>query len=532
MKKMKMTRSLLAACSVVALSVALSGCLHSGDDDKTTTTAPPPPKSPVSYASDLNQSVMDLATLSAAGTEEGSALMMAKKYSEMIGTLATDGNSLTAMENAQMVLDAKADLEDAISAAMAMKMAAKKAMDDLPDDADPAVAELLDHAIMEAETAIEAAEGVLNGDDLMMYVDMVTGGEDADPMGTPASVGKDVAMALAGALGPADRAASSRVHHGALSPGMDIAAANKHMYDDAEGMTWEMIVGADNVMMMRLGAMNAEVQAASIAGMNARESITDIDLAALPDGDGAPGMYMGIPGTVYCLGTTCVVDGDDNLKGDWYFSPDEAMVYYTKAAGKTMYSPEQYAMYGHWLTVSTGEPDVEGQVTVNTYAKRAGGGTEMGNWDAADPSSENPGMRDATATYSGKAAGRSVHKTLDVDGGVDDIQSGRFMADVELTAYFGGKPMLGGTVDGFMSPDNPGAVDSSWMVTLEKMAVVDGGVDGGVTKATGQAGKWEASSYGDGDGDSDMLRPIGIYGGFTADFTDGHVAGAFATRKQ
>ena len=36
MKKTKLTRSLLAACSIVALSVALSGCLHSGDDDEMT----------------------------------------------------------------------------------------------------------------------------------------------------------------------------------------------------------------------------------------------------------------------------------------------------------------------------------------------------------------------------------------------------------------------------------------------------------------------------------------------------------------
>ena len=34
MKKTKLTRSLLAACSIVALSVALSGCLHSSGDDE------------------------------------------------------------------------------------------------------------------------------------------------------------------------------------------------------------------------------------------------------------------------------------------------------------------------------------------------------------------------------------------------------------------------------------------------------------------------------------------------------------------
>ena len=33
MKKTKLTRSLLAACSIVALSTVMYGCVHSGGDD-------------------------------------------------------------------------------------------------------------------------------------------------------------------------------------------------------------------------------------------------------------------------------------------------------------------------------------------------------------------------------------------------------------------------------------------------------------------------------------------------------------------
>ena len=48
MKKSKVTRSLLATCSIVALSVVLSGCLHSSDDTAATTpTEPPPTTEPV-----------------------------------------------------------------------------------------------------------------------------------------------------------------------------------------------------------------------------------------------------------------------------------------------------------------------------------------------------------------------------------------------------------------------------------------------------------------------------------------------------
>ena len=31
--------------------------------------------------------------------------------------------------------------------------------------------------------------------------------------------------------------------------------------------------------------------------------------------------YMGIPGSIYCLATTCNVDDDGNLGAGWYFAP-------------------------------------------------------------------------------------------------------------------------------------------------------------------------------------------------------------------
>ena len=44
MKKTKVTRSLLAACSIVALSAVMYGCVHDGDD--------PPPVDPATVDSD------------------------------------------------------------------------------------------------------------------------------------------------------------------------------------------------------------------------------------------------------------------------------------------------------------------------------------------------------------------------------------------------------------------------------------------------------------------------------------------------
>ena len=48
----------------------------------------------------------------------------------------------------------------------------------------------------------------------------------------------------------------------------------------------------------------------------------------------------------------------------------------------------------------------------------------------------------------------------------------------------------------------------------------------GTTTASGQDGQWSAQGYGE-----QMERPVGIFGGFNAHFTDGHAAGAYATRK-
>ena len=70
-------------------------------------------------------------------------------------------------------------------------------------------------------------------------------------------------------------------------------------------------------------------------------------------------------------------------------------------------------------------------------------------------------------------------------------------------------------------------MDSSWTVTLTETASAGGTVAAGVADASGQDGTWEATSYGEAG-----MRPAGIYGGFNAHFTDGHVAGAYGTRKQ
>ena len=69
-------------------------------------------------------------------------------------------------------------------------------------------------------------------------------------------------------------------------------------------------------------------------------------------------------------------------------------------------------------------------------------------------------------------------------------------------------------------------IDSGWTVELERKALpAVGDFDDGKTVATGRDGVWSATAYG-----TAGSRPTGIFGGFNAHFSDGHAAGAYATR--
>ena len=507
-------------------------------------------------ATALDDSTSTLMTRAGGAGMEGSALHTAGKYSTMFSTLASDGNSRTASMNARKVLDARRMLMDARRDAGAKRAAAVEARTGLADD-DP-LAALLDGAITRADAQIGKAVSVLDGDDLKRHVEAVTGTGPGDMM-TAADRGRRVARAVATALAPAsaDSGAGTRVRHGTGAPADTIPAANRYSMSDATGRTFAMIAGEGNLVDMRVhagavgGARTRAVKAASFAGMPLASITSGAPAAgdAIADGaEYATAHFRGIDGVVFCAGA-CAVEGEtgsETLKGGWYFAPTRPTAYYVKAAddpatpevdeSRSYVEDTTYATWGHWLTVAG-----NGAATVHTFARSpttSGAPDHPGSWAAADPASEDAGMRMSTATYSGRAAGRSVHRTLDPDGAVTDIQSGRFTADVLLTARFGGTPMLGGTVSNFMSEDNPGAVDSSWTVTLVETGAAGGTVTagtssrgdsatGGHATAPGANGTWSATSYGEAG-----MRPAGIYGGFNAHFTDGHVAGAWATRRR
>ena len=519
----------------------------------------------------LRDKVDDLTPIAAGAVDTaGSALKMAKDASEKIGTEASDGDSMVAMNNAAAVLKAQSDLKAAIDAAKMARKAAMDAKDALGEDGDADVIDTLEAAIEDADEAIEDAEEILSGTALAGYVAEVTGGADADPQGTPTSIGEAVAKAVAMALGPtvpeggspAANGAGLRVEHVSALADVNapdntraadnpVAKANKYeaVSRDPGSKTWEMIVGdgvtekAVNNVPTKVASWDSEMAALV---RDRTTAIANNDGAYTTVTDGIEVSYMGIPGTAWCLGTDCEVesntDGDKMLTGSWYFTPESMTAHYKKAADAEVYTADDlFATYGHWLVVddsddtSTTDVNEVGQVHVLTYAYTGTPATTNDGWLESAPGTPVSEQ----ATYSGTAAGRSVHKVSDEDVNITEIHSSRFTAKVALTAKFGATaPMLGGRVWDFQS-DNPNAVDEDWTVTLKEAAVTGGGVTAavGVTEATGQDGTWSAVSYGgrvDDAGTTDVnefRRPVGIYGGFNAHFTDGHVAGAYATRK-
>ena len=498
----------------------------------------------------------------AAGTAADDAVEEADDYSMKLDVASVKGDSSVAKANAEKVLQADADVDQAVMNAEAAKAdaeAAKTAAEAIPDGTDgkTEVIAALNEAIKAAEAQIAATKAIdtgKNADDsvnadgvkLRTAVQRVTG-DDEDDVKTPTDKGEEVAMAVGGALLPTvpDTVADATTHDGtarrvehyatptALSGATGLPAVEDRTFhdNDSSGMTWAEIVGAANIVMERVGTDNAVRSLAPISG-TAADIDTDLTNTGGTAGDGvyadgfttAASTYMGIPGDVFCLGGTagCSVDADGNLMGGWYFSPTStSAVYLAATAPATGYVEDTgFAQWGHWLAVDS----TTGDVTVHTYATT---GANIGDLNIGVSTATG---QDETATYTGSAAGMSVHKTFDSDGEQTSINSGAFTATASLTARFGTAPMLKGTISGF---EGGAHIDSGWSVELQETALnATAGFDAvGVAKGSGQAGDWSTQGYGPTPVDGANQRPTGFFGNFEAHFTDGHASGAYVTRK-
>ena len=531
-----------ATITVAGLDIKCSAgpCQVDVNDNGTITTtgtimvaaamAPPvPPVPPVANLTALFAAAQDASDAAAmAGKDAMAAETAATKAAMMLTTTETGGESKKAMTNAQTILDARDQAARAVKdAEMALADAEKAEMDAMEvAEGHPqksALMKAVEAAVKAAEAQVKAAKMVRDGTRIRNAATEVTGGPQGK--GTPRSVANSVGMDIAAALAVGAARGGTRIVYGAPAPAPAVAAAHKFETDNHQGMTWGMIVGEDNVRKERLGAANALRMVASVAGMTAADVDTDVDATGGVNGTNKyadaytsdTSFYMGVPGDIFCLGMDCEVDANGKLKGSWYFSPTSETAYYQKMEDDPLTLVDEsltyegevlYASYGHWLTVSGTD------WTVNTFANFAAtNATDLTTVGTAT------NMLPNKATYSGMAAGMSVRKMGTGTSATTD--SGRFTADVELTASFGAAPTVLGTIDNFVGD----AAGAGWSVNLESVTLATTSTDG-VATGSGRDGVWSATAY----GTDAAKRPAGILGGFTAHFADGSAAGAFATR--
>ena len=438
-------------------------------------------------------------------------------------TASAKGDSMMAMENAQTVLDARDETKQAVmdaeQAKTDLEMAQTEAMA-LPDDAERAsLLTAIGNAITAVEEQVEMAEESRDSDGLKNALNAVEYGLTTfEP--TPTSKAREasyygdlVAEAIDEIVNPI-LTTGTQYPTGAVPTGTALVEATDvvNMTDNRMGMTFDMIVGEDKLMNMRIDRTGdsaqdsgtKEVMAASFAGMKliditeaaanqnlARPTVpsptADVEVA---DGNQYSGNYMGIAGTVFCAGDDCKVvtevaddpattGADENealnastLVGSWYFAPDDAKETYTKAEDATDYSLEMdFVDFGYWFRVTTSD----GTIALNVLSAIPTGRASAGSPAIAASPDPETGKPEGSAEYEGDAVGLSVYKPDDDnDGDRDFIRSGSFTATVNLKAYFGStNPNISGTVSDF----DGNAVNKAWTVQLDEVAISDAVAD-------------------------------------------------------
>ena len=549
---------LAGICFAAAFALAACGG-GGGSGTSMTPTEPPPPAGPT--ADSITVDAADaLVMAQAAGKAAMDAEDNAIKYAGMLGPASVKGESMTAEMNAQMILDAQdavkmavMNAETALDDAKAAKMAAEALPEDDPGRAGAIAA--AEAAIAAANTHMKAAQAILDKnplqtdgttpttevDSLKEAVAKVTNpAGDAtapDPAKTPKDAGEAVATAIRDAIDTNAEIGTTAV------PATPAAATDVVMtMENRQAKTWAMIVGEDDVMKMRIATTATdtdEVDVASVTGMTAADlHATSLTATGGTGGGNAyadgfqtdnAGTYKGIPGTVVCGGDDCKVgvaaDGEANvgkLLGSWYFTPRFPKETYVMPANANSYTAEtDYATYGYWFQVAA-----NGAVTVNTVAGR---GTPADGTAAPTTTGNVIGAAtddlELSASYTGTATGISAVQTFS-SGGQTSIKSGSFTADVRLDATFGPAARISGRVWNFQ-----GDAVGAWTVMLTQPETgadfVNAGMTAGVAKGGGDDGVWTAIPH----GPDDAKRPTGIFGRFNAHFSNGHAAGAYATRK-
>ena len=241
------------------------------------------------------------------------------------------------------------------------------------------------------------------------------------------------------------------------------------------------------------------------------------------DESAVEGMFNGVPGTFACPTGTCTVRTDKDgeiasLVGTWTFTPSAVDTGDDPHMVAGVVADTDYLDFGYWLNTVENE-DGETTYVANTFFR---GQDEYGSVQAVEGS----------ATYEGGAAGLFTQQEFSSDGMGTLIGAGRFTANANLVASFGGGGVpaddhftVKGAITNFMHDGDP--IDATWRVSL----------DGTISQNTGTfanpGNSVSGRFYGD-DTAVDNVEPLptGVAGEFNATFSNGHVIGVFGATKQ
>ena len=541
MKKTKLTRSLLAACSIVALSAVMYGCAHTDSgpsqdelDAANEATAAAAAKADVDAAAAAT-AAEEAAAASATAAEEAAAASAtaAEEAAAAAATAAEEAAaaSATAAEEAAAASATAAEEAAAASAtaaeeaaaaaataaddAEAARQAAQDEADRLQGEADDAAAKA---AVAKAEGLFKAIRAAVKADVADDYVFSFAEDEDGVPgpgLNSPVLDGdeadKDKPLKLADSLLVTSR-------------GMDTMVAFDEHFMDSEDGRLELVSLTHEAM-----AMADRFPETGTVTYGTESDTTEAFIF--------PGTMMGAAGKFHCTETTandCTIsktaDGYSFMMEKWYFTAD---------VGETVTLPDDdYTGYGWWAH----KTDV-GAFVVDAFTVASTGASRI----AAD--AEPVG----TATYEGGAAGKFAIDNRPLG---TTLEAGHFTATATLTADFDENVAgvdgnsISGTVDQFVANDveRPG-----WEVTLGATDITFGdantdhfslhvpGDPGGETDNTANlwmiddvpgvlSGNWRGNFYNDGDARNDGTPEV-VIGTFSVSHgSEGEVAhmiGAF-----
>ncbi len=492
MKKTKLTRSLLAAVSIVALTAVMYGCTHDSDDP------------PATDGMEMETPADQIAALQ-------------EQINTLRAELGLDPIDIDALTGSVADLTQQvADLQQQI--------------DDAQDEKDKAADEAA------AKDAMALFTGIGDATNLSVTIAATGAVTDEDGGGGMASV---AAGRLTPGVGMHDDLMKSAEPMLGMWQGTMLTRAVPDDADTNPGTSSTVVVYTD--IAAPKAVPFAEVYGSDVLTIDADAdadphvkliSASEFSSSGMMVHDPDPGesddvirirgMFNGASGEYRCTesGTTGVCTSHASSMGvrlstGWTFDPDSGSM--------AMQVDASYAYFGWWLNKGTTE------------------GVEAGVFHGVTDGSTPPalaaptaiGPLGSTATYSGSAAGKYA-----ISPGLSTASGGHWTADATLTADFGNETdpgTISGMVDNFMA----GGETMGWSVALGETAL---GADGTFSSATGdpatgdgvvwtiggvagmESGSWSGGLRAAGDNGVPTLAT----GMFSATHgTVGHLVGAF-----